>query len=220
MLLALPQTDAADWRSPRHLTISGADGRFEASLPRETLSPFRDKTTRIAPRSPPSPRGFGPDWVKLDLDSAGKELTLRLRRDDVPIEGRILNLEGKPVRGLTVYLASLMELPADLLEKLRENAGKPNPGLFRDEMANALILGKEGPIPPVRTGIDGRFHLTGVGRDRAVVLLIEGEPLEQSFAVVYTSSDPAYAPPLLPRDDPVNASCLDLALTSSSRPAA
>ena len=75
-----------------------------------------------------------------------------------------------------------------------------NPGLW-GEMRNALILGKDGPISPVRTGTDGRFHLTGVGRDRGVLLLIEGESLEQSFAMVYTSSDPAYAPPLLPGDN-------------------
>ena len=86
-----------------------------------------------------------------------------------------------------------------LLKKLRENAGKMNPGLW-GEMRDALILGNNGPISPVRTGIDGRFHLTGVGRDRAVVLLIEGESLEQSIAMVYTSSDRAYTPPLLPAD--------------------
>jgi hypothetical protein len=68
----------------------------------------------------------------------------------------------------------LMELPAELLEKLRVNAGNWSSGLSA-EMKNALILGKEGPCPPVRTAIDGRFHLTGAGRDRAVLLLIEGD---------------------------------------------
>ena len=143
--------------------------------------------------------GLGPDWVPLDPQSAGKELTLRLRRDDVPIEGRLIGLEGRPVAGLTVYPASVIDFPAELLVKLRDNAGKMNPGLW-GEMRNALSLGKEGPISPVRTESDGRFHLTGVGRDRGVLLLIEGESVEQSFAMVYTSSGPAYTPALLPGD--------------------
>ncbi len=201
IVLALPQTGPTDWRSLRRLTISGADGRFEAALPRETLSLSRPNDKDRPAIGAFGPR-FGPDWLKLDLEGAGKELTLRLRRDEVPIEGRIINLEGRPVRGLTVYVASLMEFPAELLKKVRENAGKPTPVLFWDEMNNAPILGKDGPIAPARTGIDGRFRLTGIGRDRAVLLLIEGEPFEQSFAVVYTSSDPAYAPPLLPANGP------------------
>ena len=30
------------------------------------------------------------------------DLTLRLVKDDVPIEGRVVDLEGKPVRGATI----------------------------------------------------------------------------------------------------------------------
>ena len=86
----------------------------------------------------------------------------------MPIEGRLTGLEGRPVSDLNISVASLMDFPAELLKKLRENAGKMNPGLW-GEMRNALILGKEGPIAAVRTGIDGRFHLTGVGRDRGVL---------------------------------------------------
>ncbi len=143
--------------------------------------------------------GLGPDWIALDPPTARSALTLRLRRDDVAIDGRILGLEGKPLASLTIRAISIANFPAALLNKLRENAGKMNPGLW-GEMRDALILGNDGPISPVRTGIDGRFHLTGVGRDRAVVLLIEGESLEQSIAMVYTSSDRGYTPPLLPAD--------------------
>ena len=201
IVIGLPQTGRTDWRSPRRLTSSGADGRFEAALLRESLAPSRPND-KAHPVIGAFAAGFGPDWLRLDPEGAGKELTLRLRRDDVPIEGRVINLEGRPVRGLTVHVASLMEFPAERLKKLRENAGKPSPGLFWDEMDDALFLGNEDPIPPVRTEIDGRFGVTGIGRDRAVLLLIEGEPFEQSFAVVYTSSDLAYTPLVLPQNEP------------------
>ncbi len=201
IVLGLPQTGPTDWRSPRRLTSSGADGRFEAALPRETL-PLSRRNKKDRPAIAAFAEGFGPDWLRLDLEGAGKELTLRLRRDDVPIVGRVINLEGRPVRSLTVHIASLMELPAERLKKLRHNAGKPSPDLVWDETGNTLTLGEEGPIPPVRTEIDGRFRVPGIGRDRAVLLLIEGEPFERSFAVAYASSDPASTPRLLPANDP------------------
>src|SRR5207244_6095255 len=46
--------------------------------------------------------GYGPDWVELEqLDQAGT-ITLRLAKDDVPIQGRVLDLEGQPIVGSTV----------------------------------------------------------------------------------------------------------------------
>jgi RNA polymerase sigma factor (sigma-70 family) len=199
LILGFHDAATEDWPAPRRLKIGGADGRFEVVLSRETLSlsgPNRKGHPMIAALAP----RFGPAWVELGPDSADKELTLRLRRDDVPIEGRILNLEGKPVSGLNVYMASLTECPAELIKKIRENAGKPSSRLFWDETTNSLNLGKEDPFSPVQTGPDGRFHRTGAGRDRAVALLIEGETIEQSMAMVYTTSDPTYNPPLLPAD--------------------
>jgi hypothetical protein len=177
IILGLPQNGPSDWPSPRRLAVSGADGRFESAVPRELLAPSR-RNDKSHPVIAAFAAGFGPAWVRHDLEGAGKILTLRLCRDDLPIEGRVINLEGRPVQGLTVYVASLMEFPAERLEKLKENAGKPTLGLFWDEINNTPILGKDGPVVPVRTGIDGRFRLTGIGRDRAVVLLIEGEPFE------------------------------------------
>ena len=75
-----------------------------------------------------------------------------------------------------------------------------HPPLWQDD-AKYLILGRNGPLPAVRTGPDGRFRLTGVGRDRATLLLIEGESIEQTLAMVFTSSDPAYKPLRLPADN-------------------
>jgi len=202
IVLALPPvTGPGAWPSPERLSSSGEDGRFEAPIPRKAIeragadqqTPFPGPV--LAALAP----GLGPDWVKVDSRNTAAELNFRLRRDDIPIEGRVMGLEGRPLPGLTVSVAYIAEFPAGLIKRLRENAGAMNPPIW-GEMRNALIVGKDGPIPLVHTNADGRFRLTGVGRDRATLVLIEGESIEQSFAMVMTSSNPAYTPLLLPAD--------------------
>jgi RNA polymerase sigma factor (sigma-70 family) len=196
MLLGLPLAGPGVLQAPRQLGTSGADGHFEVSIAREKIDRVGGEVL-IGPVIAAIAPGFGPDWAAIAPKTAGAEITLRLRRDDVPIEGRVIGLEGQPVRDLTVTVGSIAQFPPKLLEKLRENAGKMNPELW-GEMRDGIMLGKDGPIPSVRTRPDGRFRLAGVGRDRAVTLLIEGPSIEQSFAMVLTSADPAYRPLLLP----------------------
>ena len=70
----------------------------------------RKPIATIARHSPPWPRVSGPIGSSSTPRARG-ELTLRLRRDDVPIEGRIIGLEGRPVPGLTVSVAYIAEFP-------------------------------------------------------------------------------------------------------------
>ena len=199
IVLAPPPLRPADSPSPRHLGISRADGRFEVRLAREALvlsGPYGIDHPVIAAFA----AGLGPEWVSLDPQSAGNTLSLRLRRDDVPIEGRLTNLEGKPIPGLIIRVLWLNAAPTKLIDKIREHAGTDDPGLWTEKV-EPLFLGENGPIAPVRTGVDGRFRLTGVGRDRVVYLRIEGDSVERSAAMVYTSSDPAYTPPVVAADE-------------------
>ncbi len=203
IVLALPRlTVQSDWSSPRSLGISRAEGRFEVALTREALA-HQYPSGVDRPVIAAVAAGRAPGWVKLGPQDAGDppSVTLRLRRDDVPVEGRVTGPDGKPVSDLTVYTVFLTDFPAKSLEKLKQNAGSLNDGLFEQLYMDTLILAKDGFISPVRTDIDGRFRLTGVGRDRAALLLIEGESVEQSRAMIYTSSDPAYVPLVLPAHD-------------------
>jgi RNA polymerase sigma factor (sigma-70 family) len=187
----------------RRLGTTGPDGRFEVSVPRADIEPpargsdmpfTRPVIAAIAP-------GLGPDWSEVDPKKAGEAITLNLRHDDVPIEGRVISLEGRPIPGLSVKVGYIGACPPALLSKLRENAGKMNPELW-GEMRNVFIPEGKGALRPVQTGADGRFRVTGVGRDRAAFLMIEGGPIEQSFAMVFTSGDRGYRPILLPRGGP------------------
>ena len=53
----------------------------------------------------------------------------------------------------------------------------------------------------MRTGADGRFRVTGVGRDRVAFLIVEGGSIEQTFAIVSTTGDRDYKPVPLPSGD-------------------
>ena len=58
---------------------------------------FRGRTTTVVARA----KGFA-FGVANDHRGDGKELTLQLVADDVPVTGRIIDLEGRPVAGVTV----------------------------------------------------------------------------------------------------------------------
>ncbi len=185
---------------PRRLGASGPDGRFEVSLPRGDVEPPPGRPgspflASLAAESPP----FGPDWWSIDVKKAGEPIRLKLRRDDVPVEGRVINLEGRPVPNLSVKLMYISEFPPGLIGKLRENGGRMNPPLW-GEMRDAFIPGTQGPYRPATTGADGRFRMAGIGRGRVALLLVEGGSIEQSFAMVLTSADRGYKPVLLPAD--------------------
>jgi RNA polymerase sigma factor (sigma-70 family) len=145
-------------------TKCGPDGRFRLRFARADVGP--------APLPPhPEPyqfaplqvvvwaRGYGPGWVQVERGARGEELTLRLARDDVPIRGRVLDIQLRPVTDATVRV-----LTADWA------LSDPWPGL------------PEG----VKTDREGRFVLTGVGRDRAVRLSVEGPTIEQKTVEVST----------------------------------
>jgi hypothetical protein len=118
--------------------------------------------------------GYGCAMAPLPPGTAG-DVTLRLVKDDVPIRGRILNLEGRPVVGATVRVDDLVYFPqtGELTPWLDAvKAGKANPDL-------AHLEGMWSPayaalIPPVTTGDDGTFTIKGVGRERLVHLRIDG----------------------------------------------
>src|SRR5262249_55471523 len=84
--------------------------------------------------------------------------TLRLVKDDVPVKGRVLDLEGRPVAG-----AAIRVVRVTVGNDVHHSLWQPTwAGLTREVM----------------TDREGRFHLSGVGRGRNVLLSIEGPAIE------------------------------------------
>jgi hypothetical protein len=110
-------------------------------------------------------------------------MTLRLVRDDIPIEGRILDLEGRPVNGATVtndeILATLGE---DLTPVIKSGMRGNVPGKY-------LAASVAGLPQAITTDRDGRFRLTGIGRERVVSLRISGPTIQSSDIYVMTRLD-------------------------------
>jgi protocatechuate 3,4-dioxygenase beta subunit len=140
--------------------------------------------------------GAAPDWALLN--QAGAEMTLRLAHE-VPIRGRLLDLEGKPVAGAVVKVLSIGTFPdGDLQPAL--NAMRLNP--------EWLHFGKNiRPLAPAfatqtKTKADGRFELTGIGKDRVAVLRFEAPGIESATAHVVTR--PGFDPKVVlpgPKDE-------------------
>jgi RNA polymerase sigma factor (sigma-70 family) len=99
------------------------------------------------------------------------------------IEGRLVDLEGRPVAGARVEIASLYWAPdGDLgrwLDRARDRGVQyPSEGLAPGTVpAFRRTAGKRSPSPAnegVATDADGRFHLAGVGPEQLALIRVTG----------------------------------------------
>jgi RNA polymerase sigma factor (sigma-70 family) len=189
---------------------SDKDGAYRVSLAR----PDGDKGafTRasrywymIAATAP----GYGPDFRQIGTADKDGTVDLHLVKDDVPIEGRILDLEGRPVAGATVRVARLSAASDENLDVFLK-AWKFGP---TEAMGNAPLVPKPikvgpkdgqakeiarpqwrtwwgywewNPVKPATTDKDGKFRLTGLGRERFVELAVSGPTIQSTKVKVVT----------------------------------
>ena len=144
---------------------SGADGGFRfvftrSGLDERYLDASRPVVVAVAD-------GLGLDWAEIGGPAGNATLTLRLV-EDVPVQGRVLGPDRKPLAGARVVVRRLTE--------------GPGPGQVRRPPADGGVLNPpracRGPLPgqtrAVLTDADGRFRLTGMGRGRVATLALEG----------------------------------------------
>jgi RNA polymerase sigma factor (sigma-70 family) len=141
-------------------------------------------------------KGYGLGMATLRAGKSGLNtaLMLRLAKDDAPLNGHILDLQGKPVAGAAVRVQGLhTPFKGDLAAFV--NALKDKKEIYPP--MNEHLFGFEdrwnGPYPgklfaPVKTGDDGRFEIKGVGRERLAALRIEGPAIATHDVYVMTRS--------------------------------
>jgi RNA polymerase sigma factor (sigma-70 family) len=173
--------------TPRALPIplratSDADGRFHFTVAKADFdqSASNEPWDQAVVVAKAEGYGLGVPQIEVGKPVRQTDLTLHLAADDVPVSGRVIDLQGQPVAGVTVRLQALFWSPQgnlsawlrDLQERklayptLRQHLVSLEGGwMGRD-------LGKV--FPPAVTGPDGRFRLPGVGRERVAALRIEG----------------------------------------------
>ena len=152
-------------RRPHELIRKTADqqGRFELAFePTSTDSEQADEedNSMVLAKAP----GFG-------LGLLLKDSRVRLSEGDVPINGRIVDLEGRPVAGVKVRIIHLYLLSP---EARREADARSGPYKFPG--ARSLGLDGEPALPGgIVTDADGRFRIEGLGRDTMASLEISGQ---------------------------------------------
>jgi RNA polymerase sigma factor (sigma-70 family) len=159
---------------------SGADGRFDFNFSRSELN--RTYTDNPVGQVAAVAEGFGFDVATVGEPGKDGELTLRLVKD-VGIVGRILDQEGKAVPGAKVRVFDVLAYKGDDLGEELEDIRKGGLGTYSAK-------GWSGPLPgqsaTVTTGDDGRFRLTGLGRERIVHLIVEGPAIQYTRIRVMT----------------------------------
>jgi RNA polymerase sigma factor (sigma-70 family) len=158
---------------------SRADGRFTVSVSPVSMDVPRSFAIAYAP-------GFGVDWLQFDPNASGPigEQTLQLP-EDLPIVGRLVNTEGRPLAGASIS-ADTISVPPD---------GKLDNYLaaWRKDIHVALSSPRKGLpasltriIGPTTSDRDGRFTIRGAGAERIVELSITGAGLARSKPYIVT----------------------------------
>jgi RNA polymerase sigma factor (sigma-70 family) len=204
-------------RPPRALepkATSGPDGRFKILIDRAEWDDVCSIPNRFGPQLRTFPAiaavasRYGPSWVLLPRPEAQSGVTLRLVKDDVPIEGRILDLEGRPVPGASVTIEEIWATPGEDLTPVIKAL---NSGTVPDVPSKMLAASAVGPPPTTMTDGEGRFRLAGIGRERAVSLGISGPTIQSGGIRVMTrlefqASPARFERPKLPLADSASMS--------------
>ncbi|HEV3079715.1 MAG TPA: sigma-70 family RNA polymerase sigma factor [Gemmataceae bacterium] len=141
--------------------------------------------------------GLGLDWVDIQRTESRLELTLRLPAD-VPIRGKIIDLEGKPVSGASVRIVELSTSASGTLDEFlnqwaADKDKSPTGPAFHLLTKKRLWAPWAGEamrqFPAATSGPDGTFRLTGIGRDRGLMLAVRSPRIADHYVRVVTRPD-------------------------------
>ncbi len=183
---------AHPWAKPEpvHLQTTSADGgTFRLTVAPGDARRLADDASWMPTAVVATAEGYGPAVSLHAASEAAADLALRLVKDDVPVRGRILNLEGKPLAGVTVHVAGL-SVPAngDLTPWLKAIEANPKDGyaVEGEHLERLDFLEGTGLYPAVVTDAEGHFEIKGVGRERVAHLVLEGPTIARDRISVYT----------------------------------
>jgi protocatechuate 3,4-dioxygenase beta subunit len=102
---------------------------------------------------------------------------------DMPITGRIVDLEGRPIRGVAVRVDSTLNAKAGDLTPWMEavRRGEPPWVAYRH-----LAEDKEKPSGKAETDAQGRFRIEGLGAEKVVTLSFEGHTIAHTHVEIVT----------------------------------
>jgi protocatechuate 3,4-dioxygenase beta subunit len=160
------------------VATTGPDGRFHFTTPK---AKFGREFGVVAATA----ANFGAGWVNLVPDSKRDDLTIHLVDDAVPITGQIVDLEGKPVPGATLRVLQINAAPGEDLGPWLE-AAKNKKGLSLALEQEYLPRFTVALCPEATTDAEGRFRLTGIGRNRLVRAQLHGPTIASWYMHILT----------------------------------
>jgi RNA polymerase sigma factor (sigma-70 family) len=172
--------------SPEYAT-TGPDGRFTFTAPKTKVGDyfrFGDYHTVVAA----SAANYGPGWVEVAPGGKKDDLTLKLVKDDVPITGQIVDLEAKPIPGVTLTVMQMNAAPGEDFSSWLE-AAKAKKGLSLALEQKYLKRHTIALCPKVTTDAEGRFRLTGIGRNRLVIARLDGPTIASQHLHILTGPE-------------------------------
>jgi RNA polymerase sigma factor (sigma-70 family) len=189
--------------SPVYAT-TGLDGRFQFKAPKAKFE--NHQMTTLAATA----NGHGVVWIDMDVRDKKDDVTLHLVKDDIPVVGQVIDLQGQPVQGATIRVLHIKATDGEDLRawlaavQRREARSLPLEGKYFSRQ----LMSPEVPDLPhnIVTDADGRFRLTGIGQDRLLTVQVSGpsiatqdlhiltrpgQPIEIPETTFYLNSQPA-----------------------------
>ncbi len=146
---------------PESLGKTAADGTFKVTVPIKTPGAYL-----VAKAD-----GHGIDFM-MPATNTPAEITLKLSKD-LPIRGRIIDPQGKPVVGATVQLRTVSIYGDGSIQSFLD-AWKKRTN-FREVVPERRVVYNTTALPfGTSTDRNGRFELSGGGAERLVSLKISG----------------------------------------------
>lgn len=171
------------------------NGRFELTLkPSAMEGQFRPYLVAAAD-------GFGFSWAELTKGEKPAELTLRLVKD-APIEGRVLDTQGKPLAGVKMHVTGVQVQGKEKVDEFL-TVWKQNWNEIWLVIKQPLYGHMNKVLQTAATDADGRFTVRGLGVERVVTAEIEGPGIAKTM--IYVVSRPGFDP------KPYNQAAGDLA---------
>jgi hypothetical protein len=178
--------------SPVYAT-TGPDGRFQFKAPKAKFSNYQQTALVV------TANGHGIAWLDVDLRDKKDDLTLQFVKDDVPVAGQVVDLQGRPIQGVTVRVLQIKAAPREdlgpWLEAVKNKQGR-NLAL-EEKYFSRLLMSPEVPGLPHQavTDREGRFRLAGIGRDRLVLVRVSGPAIAtQDLRILTRPGEPIEVP--------------------------
>ena len=163
------------------IATTGPDGRFEFTVPKAKSG---DQKVVVAAMA----EDHGAGWAEVPAGNQTDDLTVRLVNDDVPITGQVVDLEGKPVAGAILRVLEISAGPGGDLDSWLEAAqgtkGESRRLEKQDFVWDTINLSRL--ALNVMTDVEGRFRLTGIGRNRIVRAQLDGPVIASQYLHILT----------------------------------